>query len=1171
MKSAFGKDILRSITKSKKRFCAIMVITALGVMVLTGIKAACIDMRKTADLFFDEQNLFDIQVLSTLGLTEDDVRALKDIPEVESAEGGFGITVTTRIDGVMQNIYLSSLSDKGKNMPYVLEGKLPEKAGEVAVTSKYITSSGSKIGDVVSVKEEVEKGEEAALKNNKFIITGIVLDPMEVSGEGSTTAFRANGMEENRFFILSDDVDSEVYTVIYLSLKDTNDLICYSKAYEEAVQETADTIETKIRKQRQDVRYQEVYGEAEEKIADAKEELNREFAKADIEFGDASSEIAENEIELMDGKEELAKGEKELKEKEQEAAKEIADAKAELEEGKQRLQAGEEEWKTGTRQLADGEKQLKQGKEDLDNNRKKAKQQFAAAHQQIETAKAELEPARQSLQEQEGGVISHFASLWPTSEWEALKDGAKSLYIQVLNQQMAEDALWDNLSPQWHAFLSKFPLELMQQPEMNQIFQGLPQLAIGIGKVNASIQQVTEQENTLNQQEISTYEQLEHGLATITEQEKVLAAAKDELMAGRAKLDESQAQLESGKEELRKQEEEAKKAFGEAWQKLKDARSELEEGEGKLTEGKTELEEKRQEYEEEKKDAEKELEDAREELADLDMTKWYIQDRTSLDSYSGLKSDTDSIEAVGTAFPILFFVVAVLISLTTITRMIEEDRGLIGIYKALGMHDKAIYGKYIFYAFAACILGGILGDLSGFILFPKFIWLIFSQMYSLPEFYLSFDILYGIGGVILFMAGIIGATAIVCRSELKHLPSALMRPKAPKAGTRVVLERIPFFWNRLKFLNKVTVRNLFRYKKRMFMTLIGIMGCTALILCGFAIRDSVVELMPRQYQHIYQYDLMTVFEAKESPAIQEQLKKDAHIKDFTSIMTENIKMKSPSGREESVQLMVVPDVKEFQKYIRLEDKRGREITLMDDSVVLTRNATDILDVKAGDEILLQNVDLDEAKVKLTDITENYLGNCVYVTKTFYEKQMGSCKTNGLLAHFVEKYKNQEEYASELAKQENIYSAVATKALREDFEENFTIVNAVVYLITVMAAGLAFVVLFTLATTNISERQRELSTIKVLGFYDPEVHKYVNKETVILTMLGILLGLPVGRGLAECLTIVLKMPSIYFAVTVKPFSYLITAVIAFCFALIVELFTNRILDHIDMVEALKSVE
>ena len=513
----------------------------------------------------------------------------------------------------------------------------------------------------------------------------------------------------------------------------------------------------------------------------------------------------------------------------------------------------------------------------------------------------------------------------------------------------------------------------------------------------------------------------------------------------------------------------------------------------------------------------------------IEHPKWYIQDRSSLSSYSNIESDAASIEAVGTAFPIVFFTVAILIALTTITRMVEEERLLIGTYKALGFRNIEIMKKYLLYAGSACLLGGIIGDIGGFLLLPKFVFRIFQTLYLLPNYSLQFDAWYGIGGIALFTGVILVAVWIAVHGELKHMPAVLMRPKAPRTGARVLLERIRPLWRNLTFLNKVTARNLFRYKKRMLMT------------------DDA---------HVYQ-----------------SLSRDDEVSECLTLLVDNATIKSSGNKEERVQLMVFSEQADVASYLSLEDLNGDPVTLEKGDVYMTQNASQVLDFSVKDTIRVQNSDLMEKRVKVTGIVQNYLGNTIYMSENTYESLFGSYKNNAVLADFrgnISKHQK-DSYVQKLEDRDGVLSVVSTSSMQDAFEASFSLITSVVYLMLTMAAALAFVVLFTLSTTNISERVRELATIKVLGFYDKEVHSYVNKETLLLTFLGILIGLPAGTILAQSLTYVLHMPSIHFAVTIRPISYLYTVVLSFGFAVIVNLITNRVLNHIDMVESLKSME
>lgn len=1171
MNSSYSKEIFRSIKKGWKRFMSILIITALGVAMLTGLYAACLDMYYSGDRFFDEQNLFDIRVLSTLGLTGDDVEVLAQSEGVETAEGGYSETVSINVDGISKSAVMTVLSKKGLNTPYILAGTMPEKKGEIAVTQKYLNESGRSIGDTLFIEEDIENDieennntleeekETPAFANTSYVITGVVMDPKDIASDYSQNGFRSAVAADYTFFITEADANSSVFTEVYLTLAETKGMNSYSQEYEDAIQRVINGLENNIKEDREQTRYDFVIMEARTKLEDAKITLNEKFEEAEEEFADAWKEIEEAGQKLADGEVELIFEEKNAKEK-------ISDARLELETQIQKLEEGEEQLLTGEIQLVEGEKELSQnaqklkdGKDQLEKEQQQAEEQFEAIEQQLLESQSQLDQAKDGLESGISQMKAVLGSLWPEKEWAALVNTAAALELRGAD----DNAIAEGTIQEREALAS-----ILSIYGDTLAGEGI-QAALGMGKLQGNQQVLNVQKSNFEVQKDEALQkmaeaktELEAGEVQIEAANQTIQSGREELEARKKELEEGKDMLAQGQETLNKEEKAAQKEIVDAWEEITNGEEELAVNEAKLIE-----EEKK--YREKKEDALKELEDGYAEIEEIDMTKWYIQDRSSLDSYSSLQSDLSSIEAVGKIFPILFLLVAVLVSLTTMTRMVEEERGLIGTYTALGFSNRAVYGKYILFAVMACLLGGVLGDLFGFIFMSKFLGIVLETLYSLPVYYLRFDVLYGVGGVILFMAGVVGATALACRSELRQLPSALMRPKAPKPGVRVILEYIPGVWNRLKFLNKVTIRNLFRYRKRLIMTVGGIMGCTALILCGFAIKDSIADLGPKQYDGIYQYDLMAVAEEENYRDFEEELMSQSNITDYLPLRIESIKLMNPDGEGEKVQLMVIPDGAAIEEYIHIENRDGTLVHLDDKGILVTQNAAQILDLESGDRVALQNMELVQKEGVISYIVENYLGNNVYMSQNLYESLFHEYKPNGVLAHLSVPGEDHAAYAETLREHDFVLSAVSTRGLKEEF--GFDLINAVVLLIIVMAGGLALVVLFTLSNTNISERVRELATIKVLGFYDKEVYQYVNKETLILTTVGILIGLPVGRGVSGLLTLVLKMPSIYFAVYIEPVSYLISAVITFCFAIVVNFMTNRTLNRINMIEALKSVE
>lgn len=1172
-----------------------MIICALGVCMLTGLKASCVDLRYSADKFFDKQNLFDISIVSTMGLTDEDIEALATLELVEDVEGAYSETVFTVVDGKTKQASVSVLSEKGINMPYLLEGEMPLCPDEILVTEKYLSETGKGIGDTIVIEEDMEEDstddegeddleieieedeEEPNFLYTTYTIVGVVTDVMDINSNEGAVAFRSNSTTDYTFFVMPEAVSSEIYTAIYMTLYDCDELLCYSDAYEEKVDVVVKILEEEIKADREKARYDEITGEAIEKIEDAENEMNDKFADVEDEIADAKFEIEDGWSELLDGEEELLNGEEDL----EVAERKLAKAQRELERAERELDDAEEELEAAWEELESGQMMLEASETAI-----------TEMESMLQTSEETLNESEKALERTEEEIPKQFESMRVLLKGEIVSTEVNIRQIEkemdVLEKEMEqlEDEIAELEQKEEQGTISEAEQILLtvKQESLEEKKGELSQKEIEAESAKEQLAVYEDSLDNLEQQEEDAYAQveegrkeLEAGRAELEEGQKELAEAKAELEANKKTLEESRKELEKGQKEF----EDSKKQIADGWDELekgwdeledayeeiKDSWDELEEGKQELTDGESELEENVSEYEEKKQEALELIADARQEIEDLKMTEWYISTRVSLSGYSNIKTDAGCIEAIGDAFPIIFLTIAILISLTTISRMVEEDRGLIGTYKALGFTDKEIRRKYLVYALLACFFGGILGDFMGFVILPNIIFYIFGVMYQLPAYILKFDFLYGIGGVVLFIVGIAGASIASCEAELSHMPAMLMRPKAPKNGSRVFLERITPIWSRLSFLNKVTARNLFRYKKRLFMTLFGIAGCTALLLCGYTIKDTVTALMPLQYEETYTYDVMAV--AEDNEKLLTYLEEDTSIRKYMNTLITNVKLINEEGKEETIQLIVLPDNEKFRGFINLYTEDKEKLTLGEDDVFATINVSKVLGFEKGDFITIQTLELDLEEVEITEVVMNYLGNSVYMTQAKYEELFGAFEPNGAL--ILLNGDKQNDFATELAEKDGILSAIGTDSLKDDFEPAFQIINLVVYIVIILAAALAFVVLFTLATTNISERERELATIKVLGFYDKEVHSYVNKETLILTSLGILIGLPAGNLLGAWLMSILNMPAIYFKATLYPISYGIAAIMAISFAFIVNFITDRSLDVIDPVEALKSIE
>ena len=854
MKRALLKDSVKEIKNTYKRFISILLMAFLGVGFFAGLRAASPDMIDTIDQFYEDNQVYDIQILSTLGLTEADIEELAKVDEVDKVTGSYETDGLIEIEN--KEIVTKLITIGEINQPILLEGSLPQNADECVVEESFLKSNNKQIGDMIEVEVEEttnDNGDKTAyLKNSQMKIVGTVQSPLYISRDRGTSKLGA-GKINYYMYIPKENVNAnEVYTSIYIKVKNEEKYETSSKKYEDYIEQVKDNVE-QIKEQREQAR--------------------------------------------------------------------------------------------------------------------------------------------------------------------------KTQLVEIANQK------------------------------------------------------ITEAENELNTQ---------------------------------------------------------------------------------------------------KQDAEKELQEAKDKVNDIENPKWYILDRNSNEGYVGFIQATKSIANISKVFPIVFFAVAALISLTSMTRMVEEQRTQIGTLKALGYNQLQIISKYILYASLASIIGGVAGMCVGFATLPQIIWMLYMMMYQItPKIILSFNWKYGGLGLLLICICIIGATIYSAVRELKETPAVLMRPKAPKAGNRVLLERIPFIWKHLNFSHKVTVRNIFRYKKRFLMTIIGIFGCTSLIVTGFGIKDSISIIIPNQFEKVFDYDMQvnikdTLSEEEKQNFITELGNREEVQKIVETYMTSATAVNGEA--EEDIQIIVPKE--NFDELINVNDLKTKEhIELKDNEICLTDKCAQLIGVKAGDTIILKDSDNNEVEVKISNIVENYVSHYVYMSKTTYENLYGeSYSTNVILLQNSNLPEEEENpFVTELMNKTEVSSASRISTMMGSLDDTLKSLDYVVIILIVSAGLLAFVVLYNLANVNISERIRELATIKVLGFYDKEVYDYVTRETIILTIIGIILGLFGGYCLNYYLIGTCEINILRFSKIVNPISFVYATLITIVFTLIVNIFTYFALKKIDMIESLKSVE
>ena len=1003
MKSALLKDSIKEIKNTYKRFLSILVMAFLGVGFFAGMRATSPDMVDTIDQYYKESQVYDIKILSTLGLTNDDIDAISEIDEIENTVGTYETEGKIEIDN--KEIITKIMSVEKLNKPILLQGNLPKTQNECVVEDSFLTANHKSIGDTIEVEVEKTKNDEGEeveyLNKNILKIVGTVKSPLYISRDRGTSSL-GSGKIDYYIYVHKENIKAnEIYTNIYIKLKNSENYTTSSEKYEEYIAEVKEKIAA-IKEEREKARHDKLVDIATRKVKEAEEKLNENKQNAQQQIEEAKQEI-EN------GKNKIEKAEVKLN-----SSKKEADTK-----------------------FKSAYNQIQMAKESIFQNETQLNQKEQEAGQQI----TELEIKKQELQTQFDTIENNLTQL--ETQYNQIKDNPN---ISEEQKQMLENKI-----------------QMLKQSKQT---------------IKAGI------------------EQINNGITT-----------------GKQEIENAKTQLQNAKNELTKKEKQYEATKTATYSSLENAKIEIEKSKTELEKGEKELEEKQEEFKDKIADAELKLIDSREKIANIENPTWYVLDRYSNTGYNSFIQDTESIENISKVFPIVFFMVALLISLTSMTRMVEEQRTQIGTLKALGYNKLQIASKYVIYAGLACVIGGVLGMSVGFVLLPQIIWTMYQMMYQMTDnIHISFNIIIGGMGLLLICVCIIGATIYAVLKELVQTPSTLMRPKAPKMGKRVLLEKIPFIWKRLSFSQKVTVRNIFRYKKRFLMTIIGILGCTALIVVGFGVRDSIRCIMPNQFEKVFNYDMQIGLkngledEQKQKYIISLQEKTELE-KVVETYMTSNIAKNQEN--EEDVQIIVPKEQKDLDEVINLTDvKTGEKVQLEENAICLTDKVAELLNVKQGDTITLKDSKDKERQVKISNIVENYVYHYVYMSRITYENLYGeNYNTNMLFTKNNNLSKEQEtNLATEIMNQSEVASISRNSSIMNLLDDTMKSLNYVVIILIVSAGLLAFVVLYNLSNVNISERIRELATIKVLGFYDKEVYSYVTRETVILTAIGIVLGL-----------------------------------------------------------------
>lgn len=1196
-KKALRKDFYMEIRKSMGRFLSIFFIVAIGCAFFAGIRSSEPDMRYSGDAYFDGKNLMDLQVISTMGLTDEDVEAIEKLDGIEKAEAGYSVdALCTEGDNQIVMHVMSLLPSM--NQVQVENGRLPEKSDECVVDADFLSKSTLKIGDRVTLSSGTDKPVTDSLKEDTFTIVGSVSSPCYIGFQrGSTTI--GSGNISAFLCVPEESFCMEVYTEIYAQVKGAEKLTAFTDQYDQRIDSVMKEVEA-IKEEREKARYDEIVTEASEKLADAEKEITD--AEAELEQGKA-----EAQEKLTAAREKLENAQKEL----EQAKKELASSQAKIASSKEELEQAQKELNESSGKIAAGEKELNEKSialATLKEQKDTLQGQLAALEQQKEELsgqKTTLEAQKRTLQEGQKNLLDTQAVLQQQiSRLKAEKEDLNAEGIRLSEEKETLQKEYEELKSQYEAsgdteILKQVEAKKAQLDEVNakiaensaKIEQNKTLLETVESQMDPLEEKLVQMKNGLEQTE-TALEKISAGLSEIeagqeqmqtglTQMESYISSGEFQLQAAREQLESGKNQILSGQRQI----EDAKKRIADGEEQIQAGIKQIQDGETGLADGWIEYQDGERQANAEIADGEAQIADAKVQLADakkeieqIEKPTWYIYDRSHLPEYSGYGDNADRMKAIGEVFPLIFFLVAALISLTTMTRMVEEERTLIGTLKALGYSKKSIAAKYLGYAVLATLTGGIFGVMIGEKILPYIIITAYKIMYRhLPDVEIPYNLYYGVLACVAALLCTVAATIFSCMKELKEQAAELMRPPAPKQGKRVFLEYIPFLWKRLNFTWKSTVRNLMRYKKRFFMTIFGIGGCMGLMLVGFGLKDSISSIVPLQYEDIQLYDGNVILQSdvtmQEKQEVYEALEKNSQVVATAEDLLQKITIEH-DGVSKEVYLNVPENVEKFSDFVVLQDRTTKEkYQLTDKGAVLTEKMAKELGVSAGDTVTIKEENEKERTVKISQICENYMSHYLYMTPAVYKAAYGKEPEYNSIYYRTEgrTTKEAESVGEAALKLDGALSVSYTTELRQQVDDMLQSLDIVIVVLIISAGMLAFVVLYNLNNINITERKRELATLKVLGFYDKEVTEYVYRENILLTLIGSVFGMLLGKILHRFIIVTVEIDSVMFGRNINTISF----VYAFLLTVVFSLFVNGVmyfkLKKINMVESLKSVE
>lgn len=1033
----------------------------------------------------------------------------KDIDAIEKVEG------VEKAEGAYSSDFLCQTEDK----QYVFHVmSIQKNMNQVTVSKGRMPEKigeclvdddmGYQVGDIITLKSGTEDEVSDTLKTDTYTVVGLGNSPCYVSfGRGSTTI--GSGSISGFLAVPEKTFDLDVYTEVYVQVKGAKELVAYTDIYEEKIENVLDEIEG-ITGERGKIRKQEIVDEAETKLVEAEADLEEGKLEAETELADALAEIEDGEAKLENAKQELK------------------DGRTQIKNAKITLNSKQKELNTASIQYENGLKEWKNGQEAYNTAAAKFEAEKPAAQEKIAQGEMGLVLYRQQLDSKQ-------------NEYQTLLNTIGEMEANPLDPLNAD-------YPAWKAKLDSLKGEA--------------------DKAKPAL----EAAETEYQTQVTALEAAKKQLA---DGEQALISNKTTLDASKCKLDDAFNQIQSGQAQI-----------DSGWQEIKTQEAKLTSGEAEISENETKLADARIEYEDGKleaeaeiADAEAKIADAKQEIQDIDDAKWYVYDRSTLPEHDGYGENADRMRAIGRVFPVIFFLVAALISLTSMTRMVEEQRIQIGTMKALGYSKSSIISKYLGYALLATAGGSIIGILVGEKVLPYIIIYAYGIMYQhIPEILVPYNWSYAIQASLAAVVCTMGATLFSCIRELSEQPASLMRPPAPKIGKRVFLEYVTFIWKRLNFTWKSTIRNLMRYKKRFFMTIFGIGGCMALMLVGYGIKDSVFEIADIQYTEIQVYDGNIILQEDLTEGEREDLNTylqqnkdiDRHMESYMK----NITLEN-AGKENETYIMVLGSPKNSKEYVDFHDRKTKEeYRLSDKGAIVSEKTAKLLNVGVGDSVYVKDGEDGNKEIRIENICENYMGHYIYLTPEYYEEVYGEKpEYNNIMFAMKDTYEKEqlEKAGEDILARDEVLSVSYMHDIEKQLNNMLKSLNLVIIVLIISAGMLAFVVLYNLNNINITERKRELATLKVLGFYNPEVGAYVYRENILLTFIGAAVGVVVGKILHLFIIETVEVPAAMFGRNINFPSYVYSLLFTVAFSMIVNGVMYFKLKKIDMVESLKSVE